>query len=209
LGKYPSGLTITDISNGINASRITVSKYISILEVKEKVFSKKIGAYKLYYGSERNFISKKYITEYYAGLLTGMKEILIDKKKFKVFGHNICDYMVFPFGSPISVEKIPTKGGSLEKFMKYWVKMYPFLDFIQDDDVIIEKEIFNKGKEGLLRIKNLKIFEITENFDIHFHIIAGITEKEFEKFLKKKVVCDIQKIDLNEKLVEISINVYD
>lgn len=34
--KDPSGVTITDAQKGIGASRNTLSKYISILEAKEK-----------------------------------------------------------------------------------------------------------------------------------------------------------------------------
>ena len=53
---YPGGLTITDIANLKNYSRNTVSKYVSILELKNLVFSRKIGAYKLYFSTATGFI---------------------------------------------------------------------------------------------------------------------------------------------------------
>ena len=99
LQQSPSGLTITDIHNGINASRITVSKYISVLEAKGKVFSKKIGAYKLYFITERKYIPKTPMLAYYAGLLSCIKKEFSDLNKFKEFGYLNDDFIKYPYSS--------------------------------------------------------------------------------------------------------------
>ena len=41
---HPGGLTITDIAKIKSYSRNTVSKYVSVLELKDQVSSRKIGA---------------------------------------------------------------------------------------------------------------------------------------------------------------------
>ena len=41
------GVTITDIAKDKKYSRNTVSKYVSLLILKKKIFSRKVGAYKL------------------------------------------------------------------------------------------------------------------------------------------------------------------
>jgi len=48
----PNGVTITKISKDKGFSRNTISKYVSILELKKKIVSKKIGAYRLYFSTE-------------------------------------------------------------------------------------------------------------------------------------------------------------
>jgi hypothetical protein len=207
LQQFPSGLTITDIHNGITASRITVSKYISVLEARDKVFSKKIGAYKLYFASERNFVPKTDVLNYYAGLLSCFKSEIPDIKKYKEFGYIINEYMKYPMGSSFPEDGLPWKGGSMKKFFEYYASILPYLDFTFDNSVVIEEEISDDGNSAILRLKNLKIFDVSENFDVHFHIATGITEKAFSKMFRKEVVCTIKKIDISEKTVEMSIEI--
>ena len=71
---FPSGLTIADVSKNLGISRITISKYISVLEAKEKVFSKSIGDYTLYLPLERTFIPLESVNSYYQGILKGLME---------------------------------------------------------------------------------------------------------------------------------------
>ena len=206
LQQSPSGLTITDIHNGINASRITVSKYISVLEAKKKVFSKKIGAYKLYFVTERSFIPKTPMLAYYAGLLSSIKSEFPDLNKFKEFGYIINDFMTFPFSSSPN-GTMQWKDGLMKEFMKYYTNVYPHLDLTMDRNVIIEEDISDDGKTAIIRLKNLKVFDISENFDVHYYIISGIIEKAFSKMLKREVICNVKKIDASEKIVEISIEI--
>jgi len=202
LQQSPSGLTITDIHNGINASRITVSKYISVLEAKGKVFSKKIGAYKLYFVTERSFIPKTPMLSYYAGLLSCIKSEFTDLNKFKEFGYIINDFMIFPFSSEIPEDIKQSKIDLLKGIFEYYTNIFPRLDLLMDKNVIIEKEIKEKDNSILIRLKNLKIFDTSENFDVHFYITSGITEKAFTKSFGRKVVCNVNKIDVSKKLVE-------
>jgi len=206
LQQSPSGLTITDIHNGINASRITVSKYISVLEAREKVFSKKIGAYKLYFVTERSFIPKTPMLAYYAGLLSSIKSEFSDLNKFKEFGYIIHEFMTFPFSSSPN-GTMQWKAGLMKEFMKFYADIYPHLDLTMDRNVIIEEDIYDDGNSAIIRLKNLKVFDISENFDIHYYIISGIIEKAFSNRLKREVKCNVKKIDASEKIVEISIEI--
>jgi len=207
LQQTPSGLTITDIHNGINASRITVSKYISVLEAKGKVFSKKIGAYKLYFTSERKFIPKKPMLAYYAGLLSSIKKEFSDLNKFKEFGYIINNFMIFPFSSAIPEDIKQSKIELLKGIFEYYTNIFPRLDLLMDKNVIIEKHIQEKENSIIIRLKNLKIFDTSKDFDVHFYIISGITEKAFTKSFGRKVTCNVNKIDISKKIVEFSIKI--
>ncbi|MFX1266812.1 MAG: winged helix-turn-helix transcriptional regulator [Promethearchaeota archaeon] len=55
----PGGVTVSDIANFTKFSRNTVSKYVSILELKKQIFSKKVGAYRLYFAVKKSFIPFK------------------------------------------------------------------------------------------------------------------------------------------------------
>ena len=70
----PSGVNITDISNKKEFSRNTVSKYVSILELKKKTFKRKVGAYHLYFSAEKSYFPKEIIISYYKALLSGLKK---------------------------------------------------------------------------------------------------------------------------------------
>ena len=205
LQQSPSGLTITDIHNGINASRITVSKYISVLEAKGKVFSKKIGAYKLYFNTKRSFIPKTPMLAYYAGILTSIKSEFSDVEKLKQFGYIIADFMTFPLASSLPKGTIPGKPGTVKKFLDAYIGIYPHLDLTMDKSVKIEYDLSDDGYSAIFRLKNVKVFDISKNFDTHFHIISGINEKVFSKIISREVECNVQKIDTDEKTVEISV----
>ncbi len=206
LTENPAGLTITDISNGIETSRITVSKYISVLEATKEVFSKKIGAYKLYFTSERSFIPKKLIVSYYSGLLSCLKDEINDYKKFKGFGRKIANFMVFPYGSEFPDDVLPTRKGTVRSFLKYLGKALPYIDFIHGRKIDVSININDEGNIAKYLITNVELLKI-EDFDIHFYIVSGIVEELVLKTIKKKCICNVENIDILNKSVEISIEI--
>ena len=119
----PSGLTITDIAKGINTSRITVSKYVSILEAKKKVSTKEIGAYTLYFNVKRGLIPLDIMLPFYTGLLNGLKEDITDREYYKKYGKRIADFMKFPYGSEVIDYVLPKKDRTNEKYLKFRFKL--------------------------------------------------------------------------------------
>ena len=143
---------------------------------------------------------------YYAGLLSSIKSEFSDLNKFKEFGYIIHEFMTFPFSSSPN-GTMQWKAGLMKEFMKFYADIYPHLDLTMDRNVIIEEDIYDDGNSAIIRLKNLKVFDISENFDIHYYIISGIMEKAFSKSLKREVNCNVKKIDASDKIVEISIEI--
>lgn len=202
---YPSGLTITDISNGIDTSRITVSKYIGILEAEKKVITKKIGAYTLYYSAERGLVPKKLMLSYYIGLLTGLKKEIHDKEKFKQFGITIADFMGFPYGSAYPDAVMPNKEGTIEKFFKYFGKTFSYIDFIYEKHPIIKTEI--EGNKAKFTLSEIELFDRSENYDVHFYISSGVIEAIVSKTLQRNSYCNVEEIDIKNKSVKLLLEI--
>ena len=88
------GVTITEIAKKRGFSRNTVSKYISILEIKKKIFGKKFGSYHLYFSTEMNLFSRLFILAYYKAILAGLKDKYPnDGEVFKEIGRNSVEYI--------------------------------------------------------------------------------------------------------------------
>ncbi len=206
--QFPSGLTITDISKGIGISRITVNKYILVLEAREKLFSKSIGAYKLYLVQERAFLPKSTIASFYQGLLSGFISELADKKEkvFKKIGFNMDKFITFPVGSGIPKDILKPEKGSYKKLLNYYAEFYNTMDYIIDKNTEIEVNINAKGNKAIYILKNIKPLEENEDFAMHFYIITGMIEKTLPLLIQRKVICNIEKIYDNN--LEFSIEIF-
>lgn len=204
---YPSGLTITDISEELDISRITVNKYILVLEAKEKVFSKKIGAYTLFFSSERTFIPWRIIASFYHGLLTGFSEEVSEKKEevFKRIGLNMNRFLTFPVGSRFPKEILKPEKGSYRKLLEYYAKSYNTMDYMLDRNTKIEVKIEENGTRASYTFKNIDLLEENKDFAMHFYIVCGMIEKTLEILIKKKIKCNVERIYDNN--VEISIQI--
>ena len=206
LKENPAGSTVTDIALGIKTSRITVSKYISVLEATKEVFSEKIGAYKLYFTSERSFIPKRLIISYYAGLLSFLKEEFNNVNKFKEIGRYLAKFIPFPYGSEFPDDVMPTKKGTVRRFLKYLGKALPYIDFIHGK-IDIQVNITEEGNIAKYLITNVELFDNSEDFDIHFYMVSGIIEELVSKTIQKKCICNVVNIDVLNKSVEILIEI--
>lgn len=211
LKKNPSGLTITDVKNGIGVSRITITKYISLLELKGKVFSKKIGAYKLFFSSERSFLPKKTMISFYNALLSSLKNEFPDNKKFKELGYNIANFMDFTYGESYLEGILPSKKGSSKVLLKYIAELYPYLDVLQDKSDVPEVKINEEGNKAIYRFKNSRFLDDPDIFALHINLVTGILENVLTKRLKKEAICKIDKEYITDKsedsFIEISIEI--
>ena len=198
-----SGLTITDIANGISTSRNTVGKYIGILEAEKKVVNKQVGVYKLYYSADRSLIPKKIMLAYYSGLLASLKREITDKRKYKEFGKTIADFIEFAYSFSLAENEDIRKGPDYSYFFKNLSKILTYIDFVYENRPKIKVNAIKNTAHFL--ISNIDLFEKSEELDYHYYIASGVIEKLGSKFLEKRIICNVDKIDLDNKTVELKI----
>ena len=193
----PSGATVSDIVTLTGFSRNTVSKYVSILELKEQVFSRNIGAYKLYFSTKKRYIPLDLAISYYKALISRFKKYIPETESLaKKIGKEAVADIKFTFGTNIykqlkGLKDIPISRVHLESFKNF----YPVYDPFSPD---IDISIINfdpKEKSATFRFKNSPFLGDSQDFDYHIYIICGITEGILERELKTKVECDIKEIN--------------
>lgn len=201
----PSGATITDIAKGINTSRITASKYISILEAKNKVTTDQVGAYTLYYSVYRGLIPKSVMLSFYTGLLKGIKEDIKDKEQYKKYGTIIAEFMKFPYGSAVSTDVLPKEGSTNEEYLTYIGEQFSIFDFIYEQKPKISTEI--SSKKALYTISDIELFDKSKDLDVHYYIASGVIEKIVSRFFKK-AYANVEEIDIKKRIVRISLDLF-
>jgi hypothetical protein len=200
----PGGVTASDIANFTKFSRNTVSKYVALLEVKNQIFSKKIGAYKLYFATKRSYIPLELAISYYKALISRFKKYIPDTGGLaKKIGKEAVVDIKFTFGPSIlkqmkNLKDNPISRVHLESFKSF----YPVYDPFSPDIEITIVNIDPKGMSATFRFKNSPFLLDTKDFDYHIYIICGITEGILERELKTKVSCEVKEIHPSEKKEE-------
>jgi len=198
----PSGVTITDIAKGINTSRITASKYVAILEAKNKVSTKEIGAYTLYYNVQKDLIPKSVAFSFYLGLLKGLKEDITEKIKFKKFGKNIAEFMKFPYGSSISDDVLPKDSRIDEKFLKFIGDYIFVFNYMHERKPKVTTQIIDDM--AIYTISNIDLFEKSEHYDVHYYIASGVLEKLVSRRFPN-ASCNVKEVDIEKRIAKISL----
>jgi DNA-binding transcriptional ArsR family regulator len=204
LQENPSGFTIKDIAEGIESTRITVSKYLNLLEYENKVLSQEIGVYKLYFSAERKFISLGIMRKIYGSILSGIKG-KFNKEEYKEIGHilaeDLYDYLVEQF--PKSLKSQMT---SYRKFLSSFAKFYPYVDIFYLKELKVEADVNEEEEKAVYHFKNVELFEISEDFKQHFYILAGALERTLSKaFPRRPTICNVLSMSLKKKTVDIEI----
>lgn len=204
LHENPSGFTIKDIAEGISSTRITVSKYLTMLEYENKVLSQEIGVYKLYFSAERKFIPLGVMRKFYRSILSGIKGKL-SEEEYREIGHIVAeelyDYVIEQF--PNSLKALIT---SFRKFLNSFAKFYPYVEIFYLKNLIVEGEVNEAEEKAVYQFKNVELFEISEDFDKHFYILAGALERILSKtFPRRPTICKVLSLNAKEKSVKISI----
>jgi hypothetical protein len=204
-----TGSTITDIVNGLKISRGTGGKYVSILEAKEKVIKRKIGAYHLYFTSAPRYVPVRAIVLFYKGLLYGLsqKHIKDQEEKeryFKELGFIIADNFNEIFSANLTV---PTKTRNYKILLKLLAKLYPNIDVMQYRGVKISAEVNEEGTMANYNFQNVKIFEESEEFLYHFYMITGILEKQLIRLLNKEIKAQVVDFSIENKTLTISVEI--
>ena len=197
----PSGITITDIAKDKGFSRNTISKYVSMLEIKQKIFKRKVGAYNLYFSSKKSFFPKEIISSYYKALLSGLKKNYPnDEEVFKDIGRNSLEFIDFSFGPTVrkglkSLRNIPVPKLYFEVFGKF----YPSYDILQPSIEISDPMMDESGNKAAYRFKNSEFLDKNEDFIYHFYIVSGIIEALWEREVGRPVKCKVEKIHVGNK----------
>jgi len=143
----PGGVTTSDIANFTKFSRNTVSKYVAVLEVKNQIFGKKIGAYKLYFTTRRSHIPLELAISYYKALISRFKKYIPDTGGLaKKIGKEAVADIKFTFGPSIlkqmkNLKNNPISRVHLESFKSFYPVYDPFSPEIEISIVNIELKI--------------------------------------------------------------------
>ena len=200
----PGGVTASDIAKITKFSRNTVSKYVRSLEVTSQIFSKKVGAYKLYFAVEKRYIPSETAISYYKALLSKIKKYFPDKEEMaKKIGREAVKDIKFTFGPSIykqlkSIKDHPISRIHLESFKSY----YSAYDIFQPNIDISILKIDAEGKSATYRFKNSIFLESSDDFIYHLYIMCGISEGILNRVLKTEVSCEIEQISISDNKEE-------
>ncbi|MFX1316410.1 MAG: winged helix-turn-helix transcriptional regulator [Promethearchaeota archaeon] len=200
----PGGVTASDIANITKFSRNTVSKYVRSLEVTNQIFSKKVGAYKLYFAMEKRYIPFETAISYYKALLSKIKKFFPDTEEMaKKVGREAVREIKFAFGPNIykqlkSLKEHPISRLHLESFKNF----YSAYDIFQPSVDISILKIDQAGKSATYRFKNSVFLEDSDDYAYHIHIMCGITEGILNRVLKTEVLCEIDQIYVSDNKEE-------
>lgn len=172
-----------------------------MLEIKQKIFKRKVGAYNLYFSSKKSFFPKEIISSYYKALLSGLKKNYPnDEEIFKEIGRNSLEFIDFSFGPTLTkglknLRNIPVPKIYFEVFGKF----YPSYDILQPSIEISEPIMDESDNKAVYRFKNSEFLDNSKDFIYHFYIVSGIIEALWEREVGRTVECKVEKIHVANK----------
>ena len=197
----PSGITITDISKEMGYSRNTVSKYVAILQLKDKIYSKSIGRYNLYFSVKTSFIPKNTIISVFKAFIKTLKEAIPNQESiYKELGKKFLQHFEYKFGKSLMKEFAALKKVSDPKpHLEFFNKLYPSFNFLQDTMEITEMRFEKNNRKAIYRFKNSEFLETHDDYIFYFYLVAGIAEAYLSEELSRNVVCEIIEINVKDK----------
>jgi hypothetical protein len=200
----PGGVTIADLVNTTKFSRNTVQKYVYGLEITNQIFSKKVGAYKLYFALKKRHIPIETAVSYYKALLFYFKEHFPDMEEVaKTIGRKASSKIKFSIGPNVIKQLKGLKGHPISRmYLESFKNFYSAYDIFQPSIDISILNIDPEGKTATYRFMNSVFLENSDDYVYHIHIMCGITEGILNKALKKEVTCDIEQIYISDDKAE-------
>jgi len=187
------GLTIKDIALKIGGNRNTVSKYLNILEAKEKVFKQEIGTAILYFAKERRAVPLELVFSFYKALLGALKSGFPNQEAFfKTLGKLMIDYDFFPLNET-SIKSLKSfqeksKTSFFKLFGEQSRKYFEYLfDKLEPRDVMINEE----KNHIIYHFRNSDLLKDDGEYIYHFYLIIGYLEAKLSRIFKKEVKCDV------------------
>lgn len=188
----PHGMTVTDIANELNISRNTVYRYIGILEGKQKVYSKKIGNYTLYYPKTQLIFNKDIFLSFFKGLLANLKEEYPNQHEiFKSMGRRIGKSMDVPLkrkGKKIvqQLDKM-SKIEILESVTDYM----PYFNILNDTITISKINIKRNKKKAIVTFINSEMLGSSDEYIYYFYLLMGLIEEKLSEYIGREIRFDI------------------
>jgi len=196
----PGGITVSEISRTTGFSRNTISKYVSILEVKNEVFPKKMGKNKSYFATKKRHIPFELAISYYKALISKFKKYLPNHEELaKQVGKEAAKDIKFRFDPIIykqmkTIKDHPISRIHIESFKSF----YPAYDIFQPNIDISIINLDLKGKTATFRFKNSIFLEDSKDYIYHIYIMCGITEGILSRELKTEVSCNVKEVYISE-----------
>lgn len=196
----PGGVTSSDIANLTNFSRNTVSKYVLTLDRTNQIFSKKVGAYKLFFAKNEKYIPFETAITYYKALLSKFKKYFPNSEELiHLMGKEAANYIKFPFGPNVQKQLRTLKSHPLSRIiLDSFKNLYSSYDIFQPNINITILNIDHEGQNATYRFKNSVFLENSHDFVYHLHIMCGISEGILEKALNREVLCKIDQIYISD-----------
>ena len=200
----PGGITASDIVNITNFSRNTVSKYVLSLELTSQIFSKKVGAYKLFFAKKEKFIPFETAITYYKALLSKFKNYFPNNEDVAIqIGREAANDIKFSFGPNIQKQLRGLKSHLISRlFLESFKAFYSAYDIFQPNIDITILKIDPEGKNATYRFKNSIFLEDTDDFIYHVYIMCGISEGILKKAINRDVLCEVDQIYVSNKKEE-------
>ena len=197
----PSGITITDIAKEMGYSRNTVSKYTAILQLKDKIYSKSIGRYNLYFSVKTSFLPKNTIISVFKALLKTLKDSLPNKGLiYKELGKKFFENFEYKFGKSLLKEFAAIKNVKDTKaHLEFFKKLYPSFNFLQDNMEITDMKFESNYKKAIYKFQNSEFLETQDDYIFYFYLIAGIAEAHLSGELNRNVNCEIINVNVGNK----------
>lgn len=201
------GLSINKIAEKTGWHRNTVSKYLSILENEEKVFSREIGQYKLYLyqkGEEEDVSEEeKLLLKAYELFIKSLIELYPETIDGKEIGKFISRELEFEKQIPINLWDIAKRPLNLELIAKTFMDGLNNIYFLTyekynfDDPIILKKP-----PVIILRIIESQYVQIP----LHFEILTGLLEEKINQLFKLNIDVSINKIHSEQNKIDIKIS---
>ena len=186
---HPRGSTIVKIGRDLKASPNTIRKYVKILLNKNKIYSRKLHQYKLYYVSGAELDTEQAFRNFYMGLLVWLKKYN-DQAIIEITGE-----LVKKMGQEISERfRIEIDSDKVEKAINEVANMgIPDINTIQEILEgfrqyinLYEEEMFIGGitnlppqKKVIIRYANVKLLVDSTDYVYHLYFLLGYIEGLF------------------------------
>ena len=170
------------------------------LERTDQIFSKKVGAYKLFFAKKEKFIPFEMAISYYKALLSRFKVHIPNSLELaKQIGKEAEKDIKFSFGPNLLKQLKGLKDYAISRIiLESFKNFYSAYDIFQPEIEINILKINQDGRSATYRFKNSIFLEDSDDYIYHLYIMSGISEGILERVLGKEVHCEIDQIYISD-----------
>ncbi len=198
------GLNLKTITEKLECSRTTVTKYLNQLEQEGLIIDRQIGQYKVWIhrdaffaGNEMKLPANSFLFSLFASMLRNMEEVGIKSKDVKELGKkiakdfNFSEYLDNQYLQP--TETLPDLAEIADRLMRVIDSICKIYDAYEWQPPIVRP----KKWEIILRLHGSALITLAP---YHFYLISGFFEHEMNKYVGGHV--DVIQIQEKEKIVD-------